>query len=87
MSQVSEMMEYNKFFNSLSKDKESTVYIKGSTFINIARQYNESIPKYGKYIELRREDGLSTSRRDFFKDILDMFPLDIKQKIMMKCKK
>lgn len=80
-------MEYNKFFDSLPKEEEAIGYITGSKFINIARQYNESIPKYSKYIDLRREDGLSTSRRDFFKDILDRFPLDIQQQIMVKCKK
>jgi len=70
-------MEYNNFFNSLRKDKQEKGYISGTMFIEIARKYNEDIPKYGKYIDLRKEKNLSTSRKDFFKDILNLFPSDI----------
>ena len=86
MQRINKMMEYNKFFNSLEKSKEVMGYVSGSMFIDIARKHDENIPKYGKYIELRKEDGLSTSRRDFFKDILDMFSLDIQNLIKEECK-
>jgi len=86
VSKINEMMEYNKFFNSLPKDKEARGYISGSMFIDIAREHDVNIPKYGKYIDLRREGGLSTSRKDFFKDILDMFSPDIQNLIKEECK-
>ena len=42
----------------------------GSEFLNVAREIDDSIPNYNEFIEERRNDSKSTSRKDFFWDII-----------------
>ena len=42
----------------------------GSEFLDYAREIDDSIPFYTEYIEMRRRDDKSTSRKDFFWDVI-----------------
>jgi len=57
-------------FNRLWKLINGEVYMSGSDFLNVAREADDSIPSYNAFIEERRAKGQSTSRKDFFWDII-----------------
>lgn len=60
---------YTHLFNILDKS-ETPAYHSGPQFIKVVQQFNPGLPKYSLYIKDRQKCGKSTSRRDFFWDIL-----------------
>lgn len=59
---------YNLLFNII--DKQGPTYYSGPNFISKVHEVDPSYPNYSQYIELRRRKRKSTSRRDYFYDIL-----------------
>lgn len=51
---------------------------KGSQFIKIVQQVDPDLLDYNDYIEKRRNEDKSTTKKDYFKDILLSYPDDIK---------
>lgn len=45
----------------------------GGRFINAVREVDQYFPRYDQFMEQRRREGGSTSRRDYFYDILMSF--------------
>jgi hypothetical protein len=66
------MIKWNAIFNRLMSlmDKEGESYFSGSRFLRVAREFDEDLADYKRYIEDRKRAGKSTSRRDYFRDIL-----------------
>ena len=54
-------------------NREEKTYFSGSAFLKVVRNFDWTIPSYTAYIEQRRNDNKSTTRRDYYKDILDKF--------------
>lgn len=42
----------------------------GSAFLNIAREVDDSIPSYNKFMDERREKNQSTTRSDYYSDVI-----------------
>ena len=59
---------YNRLFPIL--DRAGETYHSGPAFIRMAQQVDFQIPEYRTYIDLRNKQGKSTSRRDFYWDII-----------------
>ncbi|MEN8634396.1 hypothetical protein ABFV74_01510 [Pseudoalteromonas distincta] len=60
---------FNRLF--LLLDKSNTpAYHSGNSFIKVIQQYDREQPSYSLYIKERNNRGLSTSRKDFYWDIL-----------------
>jgi len=59
---------YNKLFNIINT--EGNTYYSGPNFIQLAQQVDDSIPHYQQYLDIRNQSGLSTSRKDFYWDII-----------------
>lgn len=59
---------YNRLFKIINADGET--YYSGPAFLKIAQEVDDSIPSYHQYIEIRNQHGLSTSRKDFYWDII-----------------
>ncbi|MBE8555012.1 hypothetical protein AB9R81_00585 [Vibrio cyclitrophicus] len=60
---------YSHLFNIL--DKSGTpAYHSGSAFIKVVQQFDRGLPGYSLYIEERNRLNQSTTRRDFYWDIL-----------------
>jgi len=59
---------YNRLFEIINQQGEC--YYSGSRFLDIIREINYSVPTYRQFIDERNEKGLSTSRKDFFLDLL-----------------
>jgi hypothetical protein len=76
-----------KSFNELFKkinNQGTPSYFSGPRFISIIQEFDPSFLQYNQYIEYRREKGLSTSRKDFFFDILSKFNDDSKVEILKR---
>lgn len=61
---------YNRLFEIINNQGDQSTYFSGPRFINTLREYNQYHPDYSQYIQLRNEQGKSTSRRIFYYDIL-----------------
>jgi len=62
---------YNRLFEII--DSEGDAYFSGPRFIQKAREQDPYHLSYRQYIDERNRTGLSTSRRDYFYDILISF--------------
>lgn len=63
------MAAFNRLFPIL--DKSGETYHSGSAFIKMAQQIDLNIPDYTTYIEQRNREGKSTTRRNFYWDIIN----------------
>ena len=65
-------LEWRRIYNRLLKiiDSNGAAYFSGPKFINVAKRIDDKLPSYSDYIEERRRSVKSTSRKDFFYDIL-----------------
>ena len=63
---------------------ENPDYYSGSRFIRTVQEYDPSIPHYKEYYDQRVQAGKSTSRRDFFYDILKEQPQEKRIRIIQK---
>jgi hypothetical protein len=67
------MIKWTAVFRRLQTllDKPGDSYFSGSRFIRVAQEFEPDLLNYSDYIEQRKRAGKSTTRRDFFKDILE----------------
>ncbi|WCM41047.1 hypothetical protein MG290_08745 [Flavobacterium sp. CBA20B-1] len=59
---------FNRLFELINTQGET--YFGGTRFLNTIREVNYNVPSYTNYIEQRRADNKSTSRRDYYFDLL-----------------
>lgn len=63
---------YYRLWRIIGPQEGADLYIKGSDFYNLVMKYNNELPiTYNAYIEELRNKGLSTSRADYYKLLLD----------------
>ena len=60
---------FNRLFPIL--DREGETYYSGSSFIKMAQQVTYDLPDYQNYIDIRNRQGKSTTRRNFYWDIIN----------------
>lgn len=66
-----EKINWTKAYNRLFKIIDGSARMTGSEFLNVAREVDDSIPSYQNYIDGRRAENKSTTRRDFYWDVID----------------
>ena len=71
--------EYNKLLETMNA-KDS--YFSGSKFISVVREFDPYHADYLQFMDHRKANGLSTSRKNYFYDILMTFKEDIRKPIM-----
>ena len=59
---------YNRLWRLI--DAKGNCYFSGPRFLNIIREVNLDLPSYNQLIDERRVAGKSTTRRDYFYDVL-----------------
>jgi hypothetical protein len=59
---------FNKLFEIINMEGET--YYGGTRFLNLVREVNNGIPSYQVYIDQRRKQNKSTSRREYYFDLL-----------------
>ena len=69
------MIDWARVFNQLFEiiDGPEPLYFGGPRFIDTVQKIDPYFPDYGQYIEQRRESDESTTRKDYFYDILLSF--------------
>lgn len=60
---------YNRLFKIINTGGDC--YYSGPAFIQVAQQVDDSIPSYSQFIEVRNQHRKSTSRNDFYWDIIN----------------
>lgn len=73
--------EFNRMF-SMINSHGTPEYFSGPKFIEIIKEFDTNFPDYIQYIQYRQEKGLSTSRKNYFYDILMLFPDATRKKII-----
>src|SRR5690625_167621 len=61
---------YNRVFEIIDRREPEGCYFSGPRFIDKVRELDPYFPNYKQYLNDRQTSGSSTSRRDFFYDIL-----------------
>lgn len=61
---------YNRLFEVINVQDDARTYFSGPRFINTLKEFNQYHPVYHQYIDLRNEQGKSTSRKIYFYDII-----------------
>ncbi len=61
---------YNRLFELINNKEDIAAYFSGPRFINLVRNRVPYHPEYSQFIELRNQEGKSTSRKIFYYDIL-----------------
>ncbi len=65
---------FNILFDIINPNYQSHPnYFGGTRFINVIREIDQYFPTYSQFSDERRREGLSTSRRDYYYDILMSF--------------
>ncbi|WP_018343897.1 toll/interleukin-1 receptor domain-containing protein [Cytophaga aurantiaca] len=71
---------YNRLFELINIQGDTATYYSGPRFINTVREFEPYFPDYTQFIELRNQEGKSTSRKIFYYDIL----LEMKEEMRLK---
>ena len=61
---------YSNLFNLINDNSDGNTYFSGSKFIKFIQKYNSNIPNYTLYIGERNNKNLSTSRYDYYWDLI-----------------
>ena len=66
------MIRWNAIFTRLMglMDMQNAAYFSGGRFLGRMKDFDDNLPDYSQLINERRAQGKSTSRRDYFRDIL-----------------
>ena len=71
---------YNRLFALIDRQGES--YYSGPRFNGKVREVDPYFANYNQYVDARRGDGKSTSRRDYFYDILLELPVGARMRVI-----
>jgi hypothetical protein len=89
--EINWMEAYNRLFDIIHADgnQKAPQYYSGTKFLKILRKIDYSIPRnYMAYMDSRRKKDLSTSRVDYYKELLDSLTepkrLEVYQKFISK---
>lgn len=61
---------YNRLFDIINVQGDASTYFSGPRFIKTLKEFNQYHPDYHQYINLRNEQGKSTSRKIYFYDLI-----------------
>jgi hypothetical protein len=61
---------YNRLFELINNQGDAATYFSGPRFIDAVKEFDPYFSTYSQYIQLRNENGKSTSRKIFYYDIL-----------------
>jgi hypothetical protein len=61
---------YNRLFKIIDTPSPSPFYYGGPRYIQKVQEVREDFPNYTEFLRQQAERGRSTTRRDYYKDIL-----------------
>ena len=81
MDKFNWIKKYNDLFETINQ-QGSDAYFSGPRFLGIIKEFDSTYADYYQFISYRNEKGLSTSRKNYFFDILSQFQEDVREKIV-----
>lgn len=75
---------YNRLFELISIRGDSSTYFSGPKFISVVQEFKPFFPDYPQYFKLREQERRSTSRKDYFQDILTELDPNIRDLVITK---
>ena len=73
---------YTKLWKAIGEKEKAIFYISGTKFYSfILDLYDNIPPSYNQYIEERRKKGISTSRVDYYKDLINLLDDDTRYQL------
>lgn len=72
-SSVNWIAAYNYLFAALNSENKD-LYVGGSTFCRMVQQVDPGSPSYQQLLSLRQQQGKSSSRKDYYWDIIQGLP-------------
>lgn len=69
---------YNRLFELINVQNDPSTYFSGPRFIKALKEFKPYYPDYSQFINLRNEQGKSTSRKIFYYDILMELDEDVR---------
>jgi hypothetical protein len=75
---------YNRLFELINEKDNSETYFSGQRFITAVQEFVPYFPDYSQYINLRNQQGKSTSRKIYYYDILMQQHEDVRTKIIKR---
>jgi hypothetical protein len=82
MNKVNWVREFNELFKKINQ--EGDAYFSGPRFLDVIREFDDTYPNYSQFIEIRNSQSKSTSRKDYFYDVLNEFDEEIKKNIIKR---
>ncbi len=73
MSSVNWIAAFNYLFAALNSE-DKALYVGGSTFCRMVQQVDPGSPSYQQLLQLRQSQGKSSSRKDFYWDLIQAQP-------------
>ena len=83
MDEFNWIRQYNELFDFINH-KDTEAYFSGPRFLGIIKEFDSTYTDYTQYMEYRKNKKLSTSRKNYFFDILSIFQDDIREKIIAR---
>lgn len=78
-------LAFNKLWKVIGPQNNAVCYIKGPEFYSIALQLTDKLPpSYVAYIDELRQNNLSTSRSDYYKNIINGFTENLRIKFYVE---
>ena len=76
---------WNKLWSVIGDKLNNPYYLSGPFFLNMICRLDDSIESnYSRYIENRRNKGLSTSRSEYFRDLIDGLDKELRFQLYVK---
>lgn len=73
---------YTKLWKAIGEKEKAIFYISGTKFYSFILDLYDNIPSsYNQYIEERRKKGISTSRVDYYKDLINLLDDDTRYQL------
>ena len=69
MNAIDWLSAYNRFF-TIANIQNSPTYLGGGDFIKMIQSFKPDYPSYMQFLELRKQEKQSTSRKDYYWDVV-----------------
>lgn len=75
---------YNRFFDLINIKGDAATYFSGPRFIGVVQEFKPFFPDYSQYYDLRKQEGKSLFRKDYYYDILKELDPNIRDVVITR---
>ncbi|WP_448700863.1 toll/interleukin-1 receptor domain-containing protein [Mucilaginibacter sp. AW1-3] len=75
---------YNRLFDIINVKGDPATYFSGPRFIGVVQEFKPFFPDYSQYCDLRKQEGLSLLRKEYYYDILKELDPNIRDAVITR---